>query len=75
MKDEVRRQLKAYYFAYKWANGDEQAKHLKLSYKNGWYYVNNNPVRLKTLQNMGKTLWFRRGFANALTEMSKEKEN
>lgn len=59
MNEEVKRQLKAYYLAYKWANGREAAKKLRLSYSKGWYCVGSEKVRLSELQLMGQTLWAR----------------
>ena len=60
MNSEVKMQLKAYYMAYKWANGLEATKKLKLSYKRGWYHIEDeyfdDAVRLSDLQKMAGNL-------------------
>ena len=78
---KVKDNLLAYYEAYRWANGQDKAKRLRLSYKKGWYYISSygsgiqfpyDAIREKELKQAALNLWARNGFINALKEIGKE---
>lgn len=39
MKKETKEILRNYWFAYRHANGLKRTKHLRLRYKNGWFWI------------------------------------
>lgn len=48
--------------AYEWANGEQKAGHLILTYHWGWYNVNGTQVRRGELERMTRALWQRKRY-------------